>query len=708
MKLALSFELSDLFGKRRAPIAEGTEPAQKSVTPGSGAPGQRDPKLPQRAGVRTNIDLNLVNPAGAFTTENAGSISTGGPYPDLNQPAFDGRETIIPGVPRQVMFPQGVFPKVWDYNAYQNVRQPRGTEQNAFSMFRQIRDANDIVGSCVLSRKNEMRKKRGKFVPNDRRDRQNSEIVRLCEESDRYWEVPDPLSKMPADQWDAQLVEEALVTDAVCIAPVYTGKGDVAGFVQVDGTTITPLIDEFGFLPRPPYAAYQQWIRGTPRGSYTTEDIYYRPMNVTIDSVYGKPPVETVLTTVVTGIRRWIHNLTFYTEGSIPYVWVALPEGTAPEQFEIWVEAFNKLYSGNDAERMKLQILPPGADPKEIRPAQWSREQDEWIARVICAAFGVSPVPYVAMINRATAQVMTDVQVDTCQASLERYLASIKTDLNRLRMKADVPIHYEFTYDKTDVSEERARSLQTLWSMGAISSQYVHEEILGLDPDQAITEMPLGPLANKPEIAPMLPSLDMGGPVGVETESQPSAPVDPNAAAAITFNELTLALERVKSIGDEVMVNAIREAMAARLGQPAPAPIEVLSEPAEEVAVAEATADVKTGTEPTTPLAPEAEAELGTLKRYLKKNGPGKVAKFKPEHIPAGTFRAIVSAVEAGESFDAAVSKAKTRPGLVRARSLVYEATLRYLKAQAAENIVSAVEEFERRKSKQEGADAPS
>jgi hypothetical protein len=189
----------------------------------------------------------------------------------------------------------------------------------------------------------------------------------------------------------------------------------------IDGATIKRVIDDWGRTPAPPLPAYQQVLHGMPAVDYTTRDMIYRPRNTRVHKVYGFSPVEQIIVTINIAMRRQVFQLQYYTEGNIPEALIGTPEAWTPEQIERFQLYWDSLNSGNTAERRHAKFVPGGI-AKTFLPTkepELTGATDEWLARLCCFAFSVSPQPFVRMMNRATAE-------DAQEQALSEGLAPIR------------------------------------------------------------------------------------------------------------------------------------------------------------------------------------------------------------------------------------------------------------------------------------------
>jgi hypothetical protein len=197
----------------------------------------------------------------------------------------------------------------------------------------------------------------------------------------------------------------------------------------MDGATIKILIDESGRTPLPPDPAYQQILKGVPAVDYTREELMYLKHNPRSHKVYGYSHVEQVLVTVNILIRRALYQLDYYREGSQPDAFVGLPKEWNQDQIAQFQRHFDGLMSGNLGQRRRLRFMPGDFKYQETKQPPLKDVYDEFLARIICFVFSVSPEPFVSHVNRATAESSQSRAIDEGLAPLQRYVRGI---MNRI------------------------------------------------------------------------------------------------------------------------------------------------------------------------------------------------------------------------------------------------------------------------------------
>ena len=224
---------------------------------------------------------------------------------------------------------------------------------------------------------------------------------------------PDGINNIRFRRFMSKMLEEILVTDALTLIPRYSVKGDFIGIEQIDGATIMPLVDARGNAPLPPregeertekHVAYEQIVDGRIETQFTRDEIHYLPANPRSDNPYGRSPTEMVLLFINLALRMQMFDLSWFTEGNMPEGLFSVPEQWTPEMIATYQRGFTD--EGRDGSRAGyLRFVPQGAY-HPLKDHKFELDSYEFIARAICFAFGVSPMPLVKAMNRATAETM--------------------------------------------------------------------------------------------------------------------------------------------------------------------------------------------------------------------------------------------------------------------------------------------------------------
>lgn len=313
-----------------------------------------------------------------------------------------------PMAPLAPVAPADLAGRQWDYQAGYNVNtQPKVGQGISFSKLRMMSRSYDLLRLIIETRKDEICTFDWSIQPED----ENKNPDARCDAIRKMFKRPD--GRHTWKQWLRAVLEDALVCDAACVYPRKNVGGQVISLDLIDGTTIKPIIDDFGRTPLDPYPAYQQYLKGVPAFQYLTSELVYMPRNVSTDRVYGYSPVEQLIMLVNIALRRETHQLSYYTEGSTPDLILSVPPDWTPQQVAEFEKYWNSQLSGQLGERRKTKFVFDGVKGLNTKEAALTDKYDEWLARLICYCFGMSPQPFVSMMNRATANTAKEAEKET-------------------------------------------------------------------------------------------------------------------------------------------------------------------------------------------------------------------------------------------------------------------------------------------------------
>jgi SPP1 gp7 family putative phage head morphogenesis protein len=349
---------------------------------------------------------------------------------------FGPLDPIAPVAPAEVAGRRLDFP-----SGYNLELQPRISEPIGFKELRALADGYDILRLIVETRKDQMEQLDFQFQP--RLGTNGKPVIRNAEGDERFdrlykfFHRPDGTNYW--NTWLRMLLEDMFVIDAATLYRRRTRGGQLFALEPIDGATIKRIIDDWGRTPAPPAPAYQQVLKGFPAVNYTTRDLIYLPRNVRVNRFYGYSPVEQVITTVNIALRRQLYQLQYFTEGNVPEALIGTPDNWTPEQIQRFQDSFDALLSGNQAVRRRAKFVPGGVAKTFIptKEPELTGKMDEWLARVCCFAFSVSPQCAVSMMNRATAE-------SAHQAALKEGLLPV---MNWVKRVVDRIIEEDFGFD---------------------------------------------------------------------------------------------------------------------------------------------------------------------------------------------------------------------------------------------------------------------
>lgn len=351
--------------------------------------------------------------------------------------------------PQQPMLPQapkGTLPRSFDYNFGVNMMQQPRTEQPGLASFSQLRalaDNCDVLREVIEHRKKQIVKipwlirpktdPQEAFAPRvDPAARTaNQSVTRNIRFLTDFLARPDRQHDWTG--WMGMVLEEVFVIDALSIWPTYDKYGKMVALNLIDGATIKPLHDEQGWWPNPPNPSFQQYIKGMPSvnmtngmcdqcleyrqmgqvppnhrdGTSPCNPLIYQPRNPRINKFYGFSNVEWIIRTILLAINRQMSQIAYYTEGNVPEMIVQAPQEWNRDEITAFQKYFDTM-AGDIGKRRRITFVPKTDGITQTKDAMLTDKMDEWLARVFCFAFGVSPQPFIHVMNRATAQVASE------------------------------------------------------------------------------------------------------------------------------------------------------------------------------------------------------------------------------------------------------------------------------------------------------------
>lgn len=432
----------------------------------------------------------------------------------------------------------------FDYQTgYNQTSRPRSGELVGFAQMRALADGYDLMRLLIEGRKDQLAKMPWTIKLKDKIDTPIDE----SDKPDARYEVVAKFLEYPDkehnwDTWLRMLIEDLLVLDAPTIYPRKTRGGELYALELMDGATIKRVLSDDGRTPLPPETAYQQILKGVPASNYTREELIYLPRNPRTHKVYGYSPVEQVITTVNIALRRQVHQLGYYTHGSTPDLVFSVPESWSSPQIKQFEEYWNSILSGELGERRKTRFVPHGVTPFDTKDKALKDEFDEWIARVMCYAFSVSPQPFIKEMNRATAQTGQE-------SALSEGLAPLMT---WVKSAIDLVIKFQFGFDDIEFVWKSTQAIKPK-DQADIDAIYLDRAVV--DPDEIRAERyglpPMDPA--KREAMKPKPKADPNQP-----EEDPVKNPDPEKVAKAkkpmgTINrDRAVTTEEIQTIQDEL------------------------------------------------------------------------------------------------------------------------------------------------------------
>lgn len=443
-----------------------------------------------------------------------------------------GPDWFGPSDPLAPVAPATVAGRQWDYAPGFNLAlEPRGGM--SFATLRQLADGWDLLRLVIETRKDQVARLAWSIQPRGAaKARGASAPDARCAAIAAFFARPDGIHGW-AD-WLRLLLEELFVIDAPALYCRRTRGGRLAALLPIDGATIKPVIDAWGRTPQADQVdgrivwptAYQQILKGVPAVDYSARDLLYRPRNPRVNRAYGFSPVEQVVTTVNIALRRQLFLLEYFTEGNIPDSLIGVPEGWTPDQIASYQKYWDAYFSSESGRRRRAKFVPGAAAQSFVQTKEPELKSafDDWLARLVCFAFSVSPQALVSQMNRATAEVQKTLAEEEGLAPILAWVKALVDDVIASELDgADL----EFTWTPTETIDPAAQE--------TILSSYTSRGILTLN--EARAALGREPLADPAADTAM--ALTGTGYVALGQTAEPTPPVQaPSKVAKVdVFDE---------------------------------------------------------------------------------------------------------------------------------------------------------------------------
>lgn len=439
--------------------------------------------------------------------------------------ATAGMDTGTPFSPGKPLSPYDGYsrtPRSQNFAPQYNVSaRPRSHERVAFSTLKGLIEAYDIAQIAIWHRIDSIRALEWSLVAMDGHDGDVADAVALGMAA-----LAKPDREQPFGTWLGEWLYDVLAFDAGALWRMRNRAGRTVGLRVVDGTTLAPLLDDWGGTPEAPAPAYVQYVNGLPWGWHTTGDLVYQPFRKVSGSPYGRAPLESVLLNANTDLRFQAYFLQRFTEGNIPEAFASAPEGWTPDQIEQFQTAWDALMQGDQEIKSQIKWIPGGGK------IEWSNEKDFsdafslHLLRKTFAAYHVVPsdAGFTQEINKSSGETQSDVQHRLGDVPLAKHVSGVITSY--LQDDLRLPLKHVF-----DFGEEQDDRLQTAQAddiyakMGAVSVSTIRELRYGL-PEPDGKSVPRFIFSNRGGPVPLSALNAVAGPIDDESGApEPGAPL---------------------------------------------------------------------------------------------------------------------------------------------------------------------------------------
>lgn len=401
--------------------------------------------------------------------------STASASQQMTGPAFAPGLPILPG--------QGIGgqAKAWNVPAGYNIKaRPERDKRMSFEMLKALTDSYDIAAMCIAHRINSIRALPFMIVPDDNLDTNVAEAVKIA-----YRNMKKPDGQHSFRTWLAMYLEDMLRYDAPTLFKRRDRLGRVIALEVVSGTTIAPVLDNYGRRPTGDAPAYVQYIQGQAFKWFKADDIIYEPYRPQSDSPYGIAPLEAVLMAANTDLRFQQHFLNYFTEGTVPEGFIILPEEASQAgQMKEFQDVFNSYMYGDMAAKRQLKVLPGGSQLEWSKNGEFNSSFAEFLMKKVCAAYHVPPqeLGFTMDVNRATGDNQDDISFRTGDLPVINHLQDIITDY--LQLDLGLPVKFKFDTGREDEDKVKAAQADKIHiEAGVVSSDEIRELRYGLATD---------------------------------------------------------------------------------------------------------------------------------------------------------------------------------------------------------------------------------
>lgn len=460
-----------------------------------------------------------------------------------------------------------------DYPVGYNLRiQPREGEAVSFQMLRALADGYDLLRLVIETRKDQIESFDWEIVPKKRED-SGDKFTADIERVTAFFNSPDQEHNWP--QWLRMQIEDLLVLDAIAVYPRPNRGGELYGLELIDPATLKRVIDDGGRTPLPPDPAYQQILKGIPAADYSRDQLVYTMRNPRTNRIYGYSPVEQVMMTVNIALRRQLSQLDFYTAGNIPEAIAQVPESWTAQQLKDFQGWWDSIMEGNSAAKRKMRFIPKLQDIFFPKKEVLKDEYDEWLARIVCFAFSISPSALIKQVNRASGEQMADTAKEEGLMPLLRFLEAHLTALVQKYLKAP-ELKFQFKVVNRVDPKSQAEIHKTYIDAQVLTKDEVRED-LGKDamtPEQREEAFPT-PIAPgfNPDGTPIEP-VEEGAAVGSDGKPLKGAAAAKAPAAPPAKEEAGIAEKMLSKLLDMIDPERIAKLLIERVRAEPPVVIE--------------------------------------------------------------------------------------------------------------------------------------
>lgn len=287
-----------------------------------------------------------------------------------------------------------------------------------------------------------------------------------------FFEKPDKQHDLHS--WLKMMIRDQTQIDEMYLYKRRTRGGQLYALEVVDGSTMKPLLDDWGRIPEPPLGAYQQFPWGMPGEEYTTEDVIHYQETPQSDSPYGFGRVERFMMEVNQALRKKKRDLALFTEGNIPAGLMEVPETSnwTPDQIDNYEQMWNALIAGNTQQQVRVKFTQPGMKYIKTDNGEILTDFDYFLYKIACGTYGISlaDIGFVEDIHKSSDQGQQNMMYRrTLYPIVTVYAHNIITSIIREEFHED-RLEASFTgYEEEEDFNTQASGFQILANIGAVA-----------------------------------------------------------------------------------------------------------------------------------------------------------------------------------------------------------------------------------------------
>jgi hypothetical protein len=293
-----------------------------------------------------------------------------------------------------------------------------------------------------------------------------------------FFEKPD--GKRDIHTWLRMAIKEQTQIDELYIYKNRTRAGRLLGLKIVDGSTVKPLLDDWGDIPeydsKGERYAYQQYPWGLPGTKYSTNMMVHYNESPSAFTPYGFSRIEGVIYIINQIIRKQNKDLKHFTDGNIPQGLLLVPENAnwTPDQIDTFEQAWNSLLAGNASQQVRLRFTQPGMKYQPFEQYELNTDFDKFILNYIAAMYGVSmqDLSFTESIHKSSGDSQQNVLYRRTVEPLAKIYARILTESMNNDFEPDLHgdmFEASFTgYEEQDDISSLATAYSTLTGAGVL------------------------------------------------------------------------------------------------------------------------------------------------------------------------------------------------------------------------------------------------